>query len=150
MEEGVEEGTCNEAEIRRVVEGMLEKRKIRCWNCDTGATRTIIRPDIVGTAARITPTSWRLRTATGDPATIRGETNITIVIGNVSFEHRALVAEIEDELILGMDIMNTKGFELDFKNNVLKNKWRGNRTTSKDGGNNPSCPGRGYGSAGTK
>ncbi|KAJ8940309.1 hypothetical protein NQ318_014382 [Aromia moschata] len=120
MEEGVEEGTCNEAEIRRVVEGMLEKRQIRCWNCDTGATRTIIRPDIVGTAARITPTSWRLRTATGDPATIRGETNITIVIGNVSFEHRALVAEIEDELILGMDIMNTKGFELDFKNNVLK------------------------------
>ncbi|KAJ8936953.1 hypothetical protein NQ318_015571 [Aromia moschata] len=120
MEEGVEEGTCNEAEIRRVVEGILEKRQIRCWNCDTGATRTIIRPDIVETAARITPTSWRLRTATGDPATIRGETNITIVIGNVSFEHRALVAEIEDELILGMDIMNTKGFELDFKNNVLK------------------------------
>ncbi|KAJ8936892.1 hypothetical protein NQ318_010919, partial [Aromia moschata] len=119
VEEGVEEGTCNEAEIRRVVEGMLEKRQIRCWNCDTGATRTIIRPDIAGTAARITPTSWRLRTATGDPATIRGETNITIV-GNVSFEHRALVAEIEDELILGMDIMNTKGFELDFKNNVLK------------------------------
>ncbi|KAJ8946273.1 hypothetical protein NQ318_023123, partial [Aromia moschata] len=120
VEEGVEEGTCNEAEIRRVVEGILEKRQIRCWNCDTGATRTIIRPDIVGTAARITPTSWRLRTATGDPATIRGETNVTIVIGNVSFEHRALVAEIEDELILGMDIMNTKGFELDFKNNVLK------------------------------
>ncbi|KAJ8949380.1 hypothetical protein NQ318_007476, partial [Aromia moschata] len=120
VEEGVEEGTCNEAEIRRVVEGMLEKRQIRCWNCDTGATSTIIRPDIVGTAARITPTSWRLRTATGDPATIRGETNVTIVIGNVSFEHRALVAEIEDELIIGMDIMNTKGFELDFKNNVLK------------------------------
>ncbi|KAJ8948254.1 hypothetical protein NQ318_013242, partial [Aromia moschata] len=169
VEEGDEEGTCNEAEIRRVVEGMLEKRQIRCWNCgkevdrkgqsstskkqapkkiarvaslqhpsnsifvdglvdgkerllllDTGATRTIIRPDIAGTAARITPTSWRLRTATGDPATIRGETNITIVIGNVSFEHRALVAEIEDELILGMDIMNTKGFKLDFKNNVLK------------------------------
>ncbi|KAJ8939452.1 hypothetical protein NQ318_023078 [Aromia moschata] len=33
VEEGVEEGTCNEAEIRRVVEGMLEKRQIRCWNC---------------------------------------------------------------------------------------------------------------------
>ncbi|KAJ8935729.1 hypothetical protein NQ318_010579 [Aromia moschata] len=33
MEEGVEEGICNEAEIRRVVEGMLEKRQIRCWNC---------------------------------------------------------------------------------------------------------------------
>ncbi|KAJ8941505.1 hypothetical protein NQ318_006456 [Aromia moschata] len=101
------------------VDGLVDGKE-RLLLLDTGATRTIIRPDIVGTAARITPTSWRLRTATGDPATIRGETNITIVIGNVSFEHRALVAEIEDELILGMDIMNTKGFELDFKNNVLK------------------------------
>ncbi|KAJ8957282.1 hypothetical protein NQ318_007846, partial [Aromia moschata] len=161
MEEGVEEGTCNEAEISRrghvgkeansvlelrgqsstskkqapkktarvaslqhpsnsvFVDGLVDGKE-RLLLLDTGATRTIIRPDIVGTAARITPTSWRLRTATGDPATIRGETNVTIVIGNVSFEHRALVAEIEDELILGMDIMNTKGFELDFKNNVLK------------------------------
>ncbi|KAJ8956462.1 hypothetical protein NQ318_010776 [Aromia moschata] len=125
MEENVEE-----AEIRRGVEDMWEKRQIRCWNyvdgkerlllLDTGAMRTIIRPDIVETATRITPTSWRLRTATGDPATIRGETNVTIIIGNVSFEHPALVAEIEDDLILGMDIMNTKIFELDFKNNVLK------------------------------
>ncbi|KAJ8952780.1 hypothetical protein NQ318_008097 [Aromia moschata] len=78
------------------------------------------RADIVGTAAKITLTNWRLRTVTGDPATIRGETSVTIVTGNVSFEHRALVAEIEDELILGMDVMNTKGFELDFKNSVLK------------------------------
>ncbi|KAJ8939819.1 hypothetical protein NQ318_014946 [Aromia moschata] len=101
------------------VDGLVDGKE-RLLILDTGETRTIIRPDIVGTAARITPTSWRLRTATGDPATIRGETNITIVIGNVSFEHRALVAEIEDELILGMDIMNTKGFKLDFKNNVLK------------------------------
>ncbi|KAJ8948860.1 hypothetical protein NQ318_013513, partial [Aromia moschata] len=101
------------------VDGLVDGKE-RLLLLDTGATRTIIRPDIAGTAARITPTSWRLRTATGDPATIRGETNVTIVIGNVSFEHRALVAEIEDELILGMDIMNTKGFELDFKNNVLK------------------------------
>ncbi|KAJ8951058.1 hypothetical protein NQ318_003754 [Aromia moschata] len=110
MEEDVEEGTCNEAEIRRVVEGMLEKRQIRCWNCDQILLEQ--RQELLRPAGD--------RTATGDPATIRGETNVTIVIGNVSFEHRALVAEIEDELILGMDIMNTKGFELDFKNNVLK------------------------------
>ncbi|KAJ8935662.1 hypothetical protein NQ318_012824 [Aromia moschata] len=87
---------------------------------DTGATKTIIKPDIAIAPARITPSHWRLRTATGDPASICGETNVTIVIGNVSFENRALVAEIEDELILGMDIMNTKGFEVDFKNSALK------------------------------
>ncbi|KAJ8944747.1 hypothetical protein NQ318_011653 [Aromia moschata] len=112
MEDGVEEGTCNEAEIRRVVEGMLEKRQIRCWNC--GKTRYCWnRSKNYSDQLATTYCNWR-------SATIRGETNITIVIGNVSFEHRALVAEIEDELILGMDIMNTKGFELDFKNNVLK------------------------------
>ncbi|KAJ8942434.1 hypothetical protein NQ318_006237, partial [Aromia moschata] len=111
MEEDVEEGTCNEAEIRRVVEGMLEKRQIRCWNCDQillEQQQELLRP----------AGDYVLQLES--PATIRGETNVTIVIGNVSFEHRALVAEIEDELILGMDIMNTKGFELDFKNNVLK------------------------------
>ncbi|KAJ8951076.1 hypothetical protein NQ318_003774 [Aromia moschata] len=36
MEEDVEEGTCNEAEIRRVDEDirrLLDKRPIQCWNC---------------------------------------------------------------------------------------------------------------------
>ncbi|KAJ8944680.1 hypothetical protein NQ318_015888 [Aromia moschata] len=32
MEEGVEEGTCNEAEIRRVAKEILDKRSIRRWN----------------------------------------------------------------------------------------------------------------------
>ncbi|KAJ8947660.1 hypothetical protein NQ318_009544 [Aromia moschata] len=145
MEEDVEEGTCNEAEIRRVVEGMLEKRQIRCWNCDKGAivnlkkqapkkiarvaslqhpsnsvfvdglvdekerllvldpgaTRTIIRPDIVGKRQEL------LRPASD-------------YVLQLEIPLPFAVAEIEDELILGMDIMNTKGFELDFKNNVLK------------------------------
>ncbi|KAJ8942767.1 hypothetical protein NQ318_002927 [Aromia moschata] len=32
MEEGIEEGTCNEAEIRRVAKEILDKRPIRRWN----------------------------------------------------------------------------------------------------------------------
>ncbi|KAJ8957178.1 hypothetical protein NQ318_007739 [Aromia moschata] len=32
MEEDVEKGICNEAKIRRVVEEILDKRPIRCWN----------------------------------------------------------------------------------------------------------------------
>ncbi|KAJ8980001.1 hypothetical protein NQ317_016664 [Molorchus minor] len=82
---------------------------------DTGATRTIIRPDIVGTSTKVKPTPWRLRTATGQPATIHGEVGVTFNIGNTCFNGQVLVADIEDELILGMDIMNTKGFKLDFK-----------------------------------
>ncbi|KAJ8972389.1 hypothetical protein NQ317_003446, partial [Molorchus minor] len=87
---------------------------------DTGATRTIIRPDIVGTSTKVKPTPWRLRTATGQPATIHGEVGVTFNIGNTCFNGQVLVADIEDELILGMDIMNTKGFKLDFKRGVLQ------------------------------
>ncbi|KAJ8939041.1 hypothetical protein NQ318_007672 [Aromia moschata] len=97
------------------------KRQIRCWNCGKIRVQRELSLDQIlleqqqnySDQLATTYCNWR-------SATIRGETNVTIVIGNVSFEHRALVAEIEDELILGMDIMNTKGFELDFKNNVLK------------------------------
>ncbi|KAJ8956145.1 hypothetical protein NQ317_019737 [Molorchus minor] len=35
-----------------------------------------------------------------------------------------LDTDIEDELILGMDIMNTKGFKLDFKREYFTNKWK--------------------------
>ncbi|KAJ8979571.1 hypothetical protein NQ317_019146 [Molorchus minor] len=87
---------------------------------DTGATRTIIRPDIVGTSTKVKRTPWRLRTATGQPATIHGEVGVTFNIGNTCFNGQVLVADIEDELILGMDIMNTKGFKLDFKRGVLQ------------------------------
>ncbi|KAJ8974284.1 hypothetical protein NQ317_013173 [Molorchus minor] len=87
---------------------------------DTGATRTIIRPDIVRTSTKVKPTPWRLRTATGQPATIHGEVGVTFNIGNTGFNGQVLVADIEDELILGMDIMNTKGFKLDFKRGVLQ------------------------------
>ncbi|KAJ8975990.1 hypothetical protein NQ317_016236 [Molorchus minor] len=87
---------------------------------DTGATRTIIRPDIVGTSTKVKPTPWRLRTATGQPATIHGEVGVIFNIGNTCFNGQVLVADIEDELILGMDIMNTKGFKLDFKRGVLQ------------------------------
>ncbi|KAJ8981830.1 hypothetical protein NQ317_004780, partial [Molorchus minor] len=87
---------------------------------DTGATRTIIRPDIVRTSTKVKPTPWRLRTATGQPATIHGEVGVTFNIGNTCFNGQVLVADIEDELILGMDIMNTKGFKLDFKRGVLQ------------------------------
>ncbi|KAJ8974731.1 hypothetical protein NQ317_004054 [Molorchus minor] len=87
---------------------------------DTGATRTIIRPDIVRTSTKVKLTPWRLRTATGHPATIHGEVGVTFNIGNTCFNGQVLVADIEDELILGMDIMNTKGFKLDFKRGVLQ------------------------------
>lgn len=87
---------------------------------DTGATKTIIRPDKLDKFKQVLPTKWKLRTATGDLAVIHGEVDVNLTIGNITIRHRTLVADIQDELILGMDIMNTKGFELDFIRGVLK------------------------------
>ncbi|KAJ8974766.1 hypothetical protein NQ317_008205 [Molorchus minor] len=125
-------GDTMEATIRKFVkEALSEAKKVNAGNAlvdgkprellrDTGATRTIIRPDIVRTSTKVKPTPWRLRTATGQPATIHGEVGVTFNIGNTCFNGQVLVADIEDELILGMDIMNTKGFKLDFKRGVLQ------------------------------
>ena len=60
---------------------------------DTGATKTIIRPDLVPKRAVTKPTKWQLRTATGDPSKI----------------NRKFKADIEEEVvIIGMDIMTSK------------------------------------------
>ncbi|KAJ8936413.1 hypothetical protein NQ318_014850 [Aromia moschata] len=119
VEEGVEEGTCNEAEIRRVVEGMLEKRQIRCWNCDQILLEQ--QQELLDQLATLHVLQLEI----------------------------PLLFAVRPTSQLSLET-NIKGFELDFKNNVLKIKWRGNRTTSKDGGKQLSCPGRGYGSARTK
>ncbi|KAG5894219.1 hypothetical protein JTB14_002270 [Gonioctena quinquepunctata] len=79
---------------------------------DTGATRTILGPSFARTPERIEPTTWKLRTATGEPATVYGELPIEIILGSTKVKHQALVADIEDDAIIGMDIMNSRGFEL--------------------------------------
>ena len=101
------------------VDGFVDG-ELRTMLLDTGATKTIIRPDILKTSKRIKKTQWRLRTATGSSALIHGEVDLNFVIGSTCFNHRVLVADIEDELILGMDIMTTRGFELNLKQGILK------------------------------
>ncbi|KAG5899438.1 hypothetical protein JTB14_033629 [Gonioctena quinquepunctata] len=55
-----------------------------------------------------------------EPATVYGELPIEIILGSTKVKHQALVADIEDDAIIGMDIMNSRGFELDFKDGVLR------------------------------
>ncbi|KAJ8945415.1 hypothetical protein NQ318_009870 [Aromia moschata] len=94
MEDGVEEGTCNEAEIRRVVEGMLEKRQIRCWNCDQ----------------ILLEQQQELLRAAGDYDVLQLEIPLPFAVRPMS------------RLSLETCRLNIEhwGFKLDFKNNVLK------------------------------
>ena len=62
----------------------------------------------------------RDRTATGRPVKVFGKVKIHPRLGRLEFNHQVLVADIVDEAILGVDVMNAYGFTVDFKNNVLR------------------------------
>ena len=51
----------------------------------------------------------RLQTATGESAVIKGKKTVHIRIGNGQFKHEVLVANIMDEVIVGMDFMKITG-----------------------------------------
>lgn len=87
---------------------------------DTGATRTIIRPDIVRGKGKTLTTTVRLRTASGDDITTHGQRRIAMDIGDISIECDVLVAEIMEEVILGMDVIKGYGFQLDMIDDVLR------------------------------
>jgi predicted aspartyl protease len=87
---------------------------------DTGATRTIIRPTTISSNKKLQPTRWPLRTATGEAARVYGETIATFQIGNTIFDHQTLVANIEEDVILGMDILGGLGCSLNLKKGAIK------------------------------
>ncbi|KAK9712519.1 Zinc knuckle [Popillia japonica] len=87
---------------------------------DTGATKTIARPDIVNKKKPMTKNNLLLRIATGESAVIHGEVQMSITIGRTRIEHRVLVADIEEEFILGVDGMRPHGFNLDLENGVIR------------------------------
>ncbi|UYV61797.1 K02A2.6-like, partial [Cordylochernes scorpioides] len=61
-----------------------------------------------------------LRTVTGDTAPIEGELDVDIRLGGTRFDHIVLVADIEDEFILGMDIIREHGFTFDPTQGILR------------------------------
>ena len=87
---------------------------------DTGATMTIIRPEILKGKTAILPTRWALRTATGESVNVLGETIADFRIGDTKFRYRVLIPNIEQDVILGMDIMAEFGFKLDLHGGILR------------------------------
>lgn len=91
------------------------------FTVDTGAVVSLIRANTVD-ARNILPLSRRvsLRTVTGDSANVYGEMEVELRLGRMKLYHRVLVADIEDEFILGMDVIKQHGFTFDNKLNILK------------------------------
>ena len=63
--------------------------------------RELLRPKDLTTI----PERIRLKTVTGESTPIMGEAEVEICIGQLKIKHRALVANIEDDSILGMDFV---------------------------------------------
>lgn len=86
---------------------------------DTAATMTIIRPELAE-KKRILPMKWTFQTATGDSAKVLGETVVNFRMGDFSFEFQVLVAEIQENIIWGLDIMTECGCKLDLRTVILR------------------------------
>ena len=46
-----------------------------------------------------------LHTVTVDSAPVHGETDINITLGSTKINHRTMIADIEEDFILGMDVI---------------------------------------------
>lgn len=87
---------------------------------DTGAVLSLVRRNMV--QGRIEPSSEKilLKTVTGDTAPALGESVVDMEIGKLKFKHRVLVADIEDDFIMGMDLISQHGLAFDPAQSLLK------------------------------
>ncbi|KAJ8962903.1 hypothetical protein NQ318_001314 [Aromia moschata] len=102
-----------------IVHGYLDD-KWCSFVIDTGATRTILRPDILPKSSKELSGHVKLETATGELIPVHGELNVKIQLGSKIMYHRVLTADIRDDCILGLDILSKHGFVVDVKNKTIQ------------------------------
>ncbi|XP_073847838.1 uncharacterized protein [Musca autumnalis] len=99
--------------VKGFVNGVL-----RTLTLDTGATKSIIRPDLV--KGKVLPLNGvKLRTATGETTTVHGKAYQRLSMGRKSVNFDFIVADIVDEVILGVDFMIAFDINLDIKHRVM-------------------------------
>ena len=98
------------------VDGLVDGKPVAIL-IDTGATRTIMAPRIW--SKQLSATDWKLKTATGTVVKMHGEASVKITFGSSCVEETVLVADIENDFILGMDVMRKYGFKMDLNEGVI-------------------------------
>ncbi|KAJ8914093.1 hypothetical protein NQ315_014289 [Exocentrus adspersus] len=88
---------------------------------DTGSSHTIVKPNIVA-HCRIqnTDEDYQLETANGEVIPVKGVHLAEICLGNSTFRQKVFVADITDDVLLGLNVMAEQNFILDLPQRVLK------------------------------
>ena len=66
------------------------------------------------------PETIRLKTLTGESTPLTGEASVEICVGQLRIKHWAFVANMEDDFILGMDLISRHGLTIDPVKEVLR------------------------------
>jgi predicted aspartyl protease len=88
---------------------------------DTGASAIVARPDIVaGLPERKLSRPYVLQTASGETIPVVKEARVKLTIGRRTVRSWVFVADITDDLILGMDILRAYDASVDIGHRVLR------------------------------
>ncbi|XP_067645518.1 uncharacterized protein [Eurosta solidaginis] len=91
----------------------------RILTVDTGASHSLIRSDLVNRTVKPLPGA-KLRTVTGEYNQVQGEVICEVLIGKVMVLHKFVVAEIVDEVILGVDFLVNHDIKIDMQRRVMR------------------------------
>ena len=82
---------------------------------DTGANITTVQPDVLTMQLRnsVQATTRVLKTATGETVTVHGKLQLKVTIGGAEVSHVALIADISEKFILGLDFLMAHGCSVD-------------------------------------
>ena len=81
---------------------------------DSGATVSLVRPDVVPGGTQLEPTAKWLRTVTGELAPLTGKSRFSVTIGGWAVRHLLWIAAVQEPCILGLDFLKATGCVLDF------------------------------------
>ncbi|XP_067634550.1 myosin-1-like [Eurosta solidaginis] len=98
--------------------------KERVLTVDTGASHSLIRSDLVNRRVKSLPGA-KLRTVTGEYNQVQGEVICEVLIGKVMVLHKFVVAEIVDEVILGVDVLVDHDIKIDIQRRVMRYENQG-------------------------
>ncbi|XP_069698171.1 uncharacterized protein [Periplaneta americana] len=110
---------------RRCDDGLIAEGRIRGPPCrvlvDTGAMLTIARPDVVrGLPGRTPLRQYELRTASGESLPIQREVFLDLTLGKRKLEMWVFVANITEDVVLGLDAMRLLDATVDVRRRILR------------------------------